>query len=136
MIDMIEAKGGAMTAIEQGWQQQEIHQSAYQHMNEIESNQRLIVGVNHGVMDEGSTFPAQKLNPKIGEEQVARLESLRSTRNQSKVDNLLSQISFAASNGENLFPFVINAVRARATLGEIMSVLKEEFGTYMAPSGF
>ena len=125
-----------MAAIEQGWQQQEIHQSAYQHMNEIESNQRLIVGVNHGVMDEQSTFPAQKLNPKIGEEQVARLELLRVSRNQSEVDKWLNMISKAASDGGNLFPYVIDAVRARATLGEIMGVLKEEFGTYMAPSGF
>ena len=136
LIEIIEAKGGAMAAIEQGWQQQEIHQSAYQHMNEIESNQRLIVGVNHGVMEEQSTFPAQKLNPKIGEEQVARLESLRAGRNQSNVDELLEKISRAASEGDNLFPYVIEAVRARATLGEIMGVLKDEFGTYMAPSGF
>ncbi len=136
LIDIIESKGGAMAAIEQGWQQQEIHQSAYQHMNEIESNQRLIVGVNHGVMEEKSTFPAMKLNPKIGEEQVERLKDLRSVRNQYDVNRLLSDIGKAATNGENLFPFVIDAVRARATLGEIMSVLKEGFGTYMAPSGF
>jgi methylmalonyl-CoA mutase N-terminal domain/subunit len=105
-------------------------------MNEIESNQRLIVGVNHGVMEEQSTFPAMKLNPKIGEEQVERLKNLRLIRNQDEVDRLLSDIDKAALNGENLFPFVIDAVRARATLGEIMSVLKEGFGTYMAPSGF
>jgi len=136
LINIIESKGGAMAAIEQGWQQQEIHQSAYQHMNEIESNERLIVGVNHGVMDQQSNFPAMKLNPKIGEEQVKRLDNLRANRNQSQVDDLLQKIDIAAKKNENLFPHVIEAVRARATLGEIMGVMKEEFGTYMAPSGF
>jgi len=136
IIEVIESKGGAMSAIEQGWQQQEIHQSAYQHMNEIESKDRLIVGVNHGEMEHEPSFPAMKINPKIGEEQTKRLMELRTSRDKILVEGLLVKIQSAAKNGDNLFPHVIEAVRARATLGEIMGVLKEEFGTYMAPSGF
>ena len=77
-----------------------------------------------------------KINPKIGEEQAKRLSGLRSSRDNDVVIKLLDTIQSAAKNGENLFPHVIEAVRARATLGEVMGVLKNEFGTYMAPSGF
>ncbi|MBL6892036.1 MAG: methylmalonyl-CoA mutase [Candidatus Poseidonia sp.] len=136
LIETVEMKGGAMAAIEQGWQQHEIHQTAYRYMNEIEQNKRNIVGVNHGVMDELQTIPVTQINPKIGEEQAAKLSQLRLTRDQHTADLCLINLKNGIANDENLFPHVIDAVRARCTLGEIMNVMKDDFGTYMAPSGF
>ncbi len=136
LIETVEMKGGAMAAIEQGWQQQEIHQSAYRYMNEIEQNKRNIVGVNHGVMDELQSIPVTQINPQIGEEQASKLAQLRLNRDQHDADRCLQKLRDGISNGDNLFPHVIDAVRARCTLGEIMNVMKDDFGTYMAPSGF
>ena len=136
LIHEIESKGGALAAIEEGWQQQEIHLSAYQYLNEIEQNTRNIVGVNHGVMEELEGIPVMKTDATLGERQTQRLAVLRSTRNGELVINALEEVRKAASGETNLFPAVIEAVRGRATLGEIMNVLKDEFGTYMAPSGF
>ena len=136
LIEQIEAKGGAMAAIEEGWQQAEIHQSAYMYLNEIEQKTRRIVGVNHGVMDELESIPIMKTDATLGERQTERLAALRLSRNQKGVLACLDSIKQAAANGDNLFPLVIEAVRNRATLGEIMGQLKVEFGTYMAPSGF
>jgi methylmalonyl-CoA mutase N-terminal domain/subunit len=125
-----------MTAIEQGYQQQEIHTTAYRYFNEIESSSRKIVGVNHGVLEENIKVQPMKLNPKVTEEQHMRLIETRSSRDSEKVGALLSSISKACSTDENLFPLVIQAVKANATLGEIMKAMKDVFGTYMAPSGF
>ena len=136
LIHEIESKGGALAAIEEGWQQQEIHLSAYQYLNEIEQNKRKIVGVNHGVMEEIDGIPVMKTDATLGERQTERLAELRASRNGAVVSEALETVREAASGETNLFPAVIEAVRCRATLGEIMGVLKDEFGTYMAPSGF
>ena len=136
LIHEIESKGGALAAIEEGWQQQEIHLSAYQYLNEIEQNKRKIVGVNHGVMEEIDGIPVMKTDATLGERQTERLAELRASRNGAVVSESLETVREAASGETNLFPAVIEAVRCRATLGEIMGVLKDEFGTYMAPSGF
>lgn len=136
LIGQIEAQGGALNAIEQGWQQQEIHLAAYAYLNEIESGNRRIVGVNHGVMDEQQNIPVMKTDPTLGESQTKRLANLRSSRNQASVTAALTAVKEAATNGDNVFPPVLDAVRARATLGEIMNEMKSVFGTYMAPSGF
>lgn len=136
LIHEIESKGGALAAIEEGWQQQEIHLSAYQYLSEIEQNKRNIVGVNHGVMEELDGIPVMKTDATLGERQTQRLAELRASRNVEGVSNALEAVRIAASGEANLFPAVIEAVRCRATLGEIMGVLKDEFGTYMAPSGF
>ncbi len=136
LINEIESKGGALSAIEQGWQQHEIHLSAYQYLNEVEKNQRNIVGVNYGTMDEIEGIPIMKTDATLGERQAKRLAQLRSTRDGNAVSQALDAIREAAEAGSNLFPLVIDAVRLRATLGEIMSSMKDKFGTYMAPSGF
>ena len=81
LIERIESKGGAMAAIEEGWQQQEIHLSAYQYLTEIEQNKRNIVGVNHGVMEELGEIPVMKTDATLGERQTERLKMLKATRN-------------------------------------------------------
>ena len=136
LIHAVEEKGGAMEAIEQGWQQQEIHLSAYAYLNEIESGKRRIVGVNHGVMDEKEHIPIMKVDPTLGETQSKRLKELRASRDAVAVEQALLRVFEAAKDGSNLFPPVLEAVRVRATLGEIMNEMKKVFGTYMAPSGF
>lgn len=136
LILEIEARGGALSAIEQGWPQQQIHNSAYRHLNDVETNVRKIVGVNHGVMDEQRSIPVMKIDPTLGERQSKRLDELRLERDSDAVKKALANVHNAASNGANLFPYVIQAVRVRATLGEIVGEMKDVFGTYMAPSGF
>tara|TARA_Y100000994_G_scaffold249536_1_gene261853 strand:+ start:3674 stop:5245 length:1572 start_codon:yes stop_codon:yes gene_type:complete len=132
----IESIGGALSAIEQGYQQQEIHSTAYRYYNEIEKNTRKIVGVNHGILDEEIKVQPMKLNPKVTEQQHQRLRETRNSRDSKAVEQTLALISNACSSNENLFPLVIEAVKLNATLGEIMNSMKEVFGTYMAPSGF
>tara|TARA_B110000444_G_scaffold257763_1_gene296972 strand:+ start:4544 stop:6118 length:1575 start_codon:yes stop_codon:yes gene_type:complete len=135
-IQKIESLGGSMSAIEQGYQQQEIHTTAYRYFNEIEKNSRKIVGVNHGVLEEDIKVQPMKLNPKVTEQQHQRLIETRLSRDSDNVHRILSSISEACSTDDNLFPLVIEAVKADATLGEIMKAMKDVFGTYMAPSGF
>tara|TARA_A200000159_G_C7245551_1_gene306442 strand:- start:241 stop:948 length:708 start_codon:yes stop_codon:yes gene_type:complete len=132
----IESLGGSMKAIEQGWQQREIHNAAYQHLNDVEANNRKIVGVNHGLMDEETKTEALKLDPAVGDEQCKRLTQLRLSRDNSIVQSCLNSIRKAAENGENLFPHVLFAVKSDCTLGEIILAMKDVFGTWMAPSGF
>lgn len=135
-ISKIESMGGALKAIEQGYQQQEIHTTAYRYFNEIERGTRRIVGVNHGEMEEYIQIKPMKLNPEVTEHQLNRLNNLRQQRDSNHVDGILSRITEASRDGTNLFPIVLEAVRANATLGEIMLAMKEVFGTYSAPSGF
>jgi methylmalonyl-CoA mutase N-terminal domain/subunit len=136
VIHEILEMGGALRAIESGWQQKEIHLSAYKYLREIEQNSRRIVGVNYGEMNEDQTIPTTKIDANLQHEQERKLKELRATRNQKEVDGILNEIQMASCSGENLFPLVINAVRLRATLGEIMDSMKREFGEYMSPSGF
>ncbi len=135
-IDNIEALGGALKAIEQGYQQQEIHTTAYRYFNEIERGERRIVGVNHGTMDEKLAIQPMKLNPEVAQNQVQRLNELRANRNSEEVQQILERITLASSDGSNLFPLILEAVRMNASLGEIMAAMKQVFGTYSAPSGF
>ena len=135
-ITKIESLGGAMKAIEQGWQQREIHNAAYQHLNDVEAKKRRIVGVNHGLMDEETETEVLKLDPSVGDEQCLRLANLRKSRDDEAVMTCLEAIRVAAACDENLFPLVLNAVRMDCTLGEIISAMRDVFGTWMAPSGF
>ncbi len=135
-INKIESLGGSMKAIEQGWQQREIHNAAYQHLNDVEAEKRKIVGVNHGLMDEETETEVLKLDPSVGDEQCLRLAELRKKRDGEAVDACLEAIRVAAASDDNLFPHVLNAVRMDCTLGEIITAMKDVFGTWMAPSGF
>ena len=135
-IKTIESLGGAMKAIEQGWQQREIHNAAYAHLNDVEAGSRKIVGVNHGVMEDESATEVLKLDPSVGEAQCAKLVELRDGRNAEEVQIILNTIRECAASEENLFPHVIAAVKSGCTLGEIMQAMKDVFGTWMAPSGF
>ena len=132
----IEKMGGAMRAIEAGFQQKEIHESAWTHLTKVESGERKIVGVNHGVLEEEEMPPLLKPDPELGEKQKEKLGNIRNSRDNNSVEIALDAIRTASAGDDNLFPLVIDALRQNCTLGEIISAMKSEFGTYMAPSGF
>ena len=135
-IEEIENMGGALKAVEAGFQQKEIHESAWDHMQKVESNERKIVGVNHGILDQGEMPPVLKPDPNLGIKQKEKLAVLRANRDQGTVDKCLDAIYDAAKGEDNLFPLVIDALKNDCTLGEIIGAMKKEFGTYIAPSGF
>ena len=128
--------GGAMRAIEAGFQQKEIHESAWTHLTKVESGERKIIGVNHGVLEEEEMPPLLKPDPELGEKQKEKLAKIRNSRDNNSVEKALDAIRIASAGDDNLFPLVIEALKENCTLGEIISAMKSEFGTYMAPSGF
>ena len=132
----IEKMGGAMRAIEAGFQQKEIHESAWTHLTKVESGERKIIGVNHGVLEEEEMPPLLKPDPELGEKQKEKLAKIRNSRDNNSVEKALDAIRIASAGDDNLFPLVIEALKENCTLGEIISAMKSEFGTYMAPSGF
>ncbi|MFQ5398119.1 MAG: methylmalonyl-CoA mutase [Anaerolineae bacterium] len=131
----VEELGGVLPAIEQGFFQREISNAAYQYQREIDANQRTIVGVN-GYADarENLRIPILKMDPHGYERQVARLNQLRRERDSEKVGQTLAALRQAAEGTENLMPYILEAVKAYVTLGEITDVFREVFGTYMEPN--
>jgi len=135
-IEEIENMGGSLTAIENGFQQREIHEAAWAHLNQVESGERKIVGVNHGVLEEEEMPDLLTPDPDLWKKQTKKLENLREKRDNHKAKQSLEMIEKIAQSDENLFPYVIDALRNDCTLGEIINAMKKVFGTYMAPSGF
>ncbi|MBA87866.1 MAG: methylmalonyl-CoA mutase [Euryarchaeota archaeon] len=135
-IEEIENMGGSLTAIENGFQQREIHEAAWAHLNQVESGERKIIGVNHGVLEEEEMPDLLTPDPDLWKKQTKKLENLREKRDNHKVKHSLEMIEKIAKSDENLFPYVIDALRNDCTLGEIINAMKKVFGTYMAPSGF
>jgi methylmalonyl-CoA mutase N-terminal domain/subunit len=129
-IKKIDDIGGAVKAIERGYIQQEIQDSAYKYQMEIESNERIIVGMNKFQIKEGSPKGLLRVDPVVGEHQKQKLVTLRQERDNNKVNTSLEALRKAAQTDENLMPFIIDAVRTYATLGEICGVLREVFGEY------
>jgi methylmalonyl-CoA mutase, N-terminal domain len=130
LIAQTDAMGGSVTAIEQGFIQQEIARSAYEHQRQVERNEKIIVGVNKFHVGDEQPIPGFRIDDSIREEQSARLTALRSSRNNLEVLKSLSAIKESAVNGTNLMPPVIDAVENLCTLGEIADVLRAVFGEY------
>jgi methylmalonyl-CoA mutase N-terminal domain/subunit len=133
-IDQIDRMGGAVAAIEKGFMQKEIADSAYRFLREIEAGDRVIVGVNRFQTKEESPTGLLKVDPTVGEKQVARLQELRRTRDEAAVTRALADLKAAAQGTENVMPRVLAAVKNLATLGEICDTLREVFGEYQAPA--
>lgn len=129
-IDTIDQMGGMVRAIEQGYVQREIEQAAYQLHQSIEQGQRIVVGVNRYQSESEAEIPLFRVSEAAAQTQQAALVRLRSLRNQADVDRTLLVVSRAAQGTENLVPPILDAVRARATLGEICRVLADTFGEY------
>jgi methylmalonyl-CoA mutase N-terminal domain/subunit len=130
-IEKIDAMGGVYEAIERGFFQKEIADSAYKYQREIDNHERTLVGVNEYLIEEPECpIDLLRIDPKVEEEQVARLQKLRRERNNAKVKQVLSKLYDAADKDENLMPTIIEAVKAYATLGEICDVLRKVYGEY------
>jgi methylmalonyl-CoA mutase N-terminal domain/subunit len=130
-IQRIDDMGGAIPAIEKGFFQKEIADSAYRYQREIDQKKRTIVGVNDYTTEEPEcTLKLLRVNPKVEREQVLGLQKLKRERNNRKVKEALEKLHSAAEKDENLMPTIIQAVKAYATLGEISEVLRQVYGEY------
>ncbi|HEC23148.1 MAG TPA: methylmalonyl-CoA mutase [Chloroflexi bacterium] len=130
----IEDLGGVLPAIEAGFFQREISEAAYRYQREIDEKRRIIVGVNEYADEEPIRIPLLEMDPQGYERQVGRLEKLRRERDNEAVGTALKAVEEAARGSENLMPYLIEAVKAYATLGEITDVLRRVFGTYQEPT--
>jgi methylmalonyl-CoA mutase N-terminal domain/subunit len=133
IFDQIDEFGGVVPAIEAGYFQTEIAQSAYRYQREIDTKQRIVVGVNDYRLDERMSIPLLRLDPEGYERQVNRLNGLKDQRDNDDVQRRLDALRQAAKGTENLMPYILDAVRAYATLGETCGVLREVFGEYREP---
>jgi methylmalonyl-CoA mutase N-terminal domain/subunit len=129
-FEKIEKLGGVIPAIERGFLQREIAEAAYRYQQEIDTNQRTIVGINEYVSQEPLTIPILQMDPKGERRQLERLARVRRERDNVAVEERLSSLRRAAQGTENLMPYILDAVRAYCTLGEICGVLQEVFGEY------
>jgi len=129
-IQIIDAKGGSVNAIEEGYIQNEIASSAYQYQKDIESEERTLVGVNKYVDSESLNVEVFRVDDSIRELQMEKLRMLKSERNNEAVKSVLNSLALSAKDGSNTMPFILAAVEAYATLGEIADVLRKEFGEY------
>ena len=129
-IQQIDDAGGAVKAIQSGFQQHEIQQSAYTYQKEIEDKTRLIVGLNAFTMEEDATPPIMQVDPALEKQQIARLQALRAQRDNQKVSAALQVLEHSARGADNLMPPLIAAVESYATLGEIADTLRGVFGEY------
>jgi len=133
-FEQIEAYGGVLPAIEAGFFQQEISDAAYIYQREIDSKERIIVGINDFVIDEDIQIPILEMDPQGYDRQCARLEEVRATRDDVGVQQALANLRQVAENTANTMPAIIEAVKAYATLQEIMDVFRDVFGEYQEPA--
>ncbi|MBN1660795.1 MAG: methylmalonyl-CoA mutase family protein [Anaerolineae bacterium] len=130
----IEALGGVIPAIERGFFQREIAEAAYRYQVEIDTHQRTVIGINEYVEDEPIAIPLLEMDPEGYDRQVARLERVRRERDNEQVAAALEALRQVAHGTGNTMPAILDAVRAYATLGEIMGVFREVFGEYREPT--
>jgi methylmalonyl-CoA mutase N-terminal domain/subunit len=135
-ISRIDALGGVLACIQNGFFQREIAESAYRYQQEVDTHKRTIVGVNDYMMDEQIKVPTLYID-RVGEmAHLERLDRVRKERDQDGVKRALDNLHKVAEGTENTMPAIIEAVKAYATLGEIMDVFRSVFGEYMEPAVF
>ena len=130
MIAEIDALGGMIPAIEQGFPQGEIERAAYRYQRALERDEQHVVGVNIYNEDDGAEPAVFTLDPALEREQVARLEARRKRRDAAAVEAARKRLAEAAAGDANLFVPILDAVKARATIGEICETLAARFGRY------
>jgi methylmalonyl-CoA mutase N-terminal domain/subunit len=133
-FERIEKLGGVIPAIEAGFFQREIAEAAYRYQHEIDTQQRIIVGVNQFASDEPLTVPLLEMDPQGYDRHIARLEQVRGERDNAATRAALARLEAAARGTDNLMPPILEAVHAYATLGEMMGVLRRVFGEYREPA--
>lgn len=122
--------GGSVSAIEQGFIQNEIAKSAYDYQRKIETREKTIVGVNKFQSKEKGSIPLLKIDDSIRDEQIQKLKKLKESRNNEQAARCLEAVRQKAANNENIMPAVIDAVESYCTLGEIADELRKLFGEY------
>ena len=133
-IKKIDDMGGAVTAIEQGYVQREIQDSAYKYQREIEKKERVVVGLNKFQVQEEKPTNLLRVDPSVRVDQIDRLKALKSGRDAAAVQKSLANLKQRAEGADNLLPHILEAVKTYATLGEICDVLREVFGEYQQVS--
>ena len=134
-FDRLDAMGGMVAAIEQGFPQREIQEAAYMYQKAVEQKDKIIVGVNDFAVDEEPPLEILLIDESISNRQVEKTRALRHTRDNGKVSLALANLQQAAASGsQNMMPFVLDCVRAYATLGEICDTLRGVYGTYEEPA--
>lgn len=132
-FDKIDTLGGVVPAIEKGFFQREISRSAYEYQRALEHKEKYQVGINIFEEEKGADIEILKIPEQVEKNQIEKLKEVKKHRNSAKVKRALKQLYSAAGNGENLMPRILDCVREYATLGEMCSTLKEEFGIYHEP---
>ncbi|MHA2024671.1 MAG: acyl-CoA mutase large subunit family protein [Candidatus Thorarchaeota archaeon] len=136
-FDKVEALGGVVEAIEKGFFQREIAEASYRYQREIDSGDRKIVGVNDYVLeDETITIPVLKIDEEVERRQIERTQKIRSSRDNTKVNETLDGLRKASEGEENVMPHIVQAVREYATIGEIFEVWRELWGEWDEPKIF
>ncbi|MRR29580.1 methylmalonyl-CoA mutase [bacterium] len=132
-ITRIDDLGGALSAIEKGYMQNEIQDSAYKFQKEVESKQNVVVGVNMFQVEEKRDLVRMKVDPAIEKNQVAKLADLRKNRDNVKANELMAQLDAAARGSDNLMPLLVSCMENDVTLGEACGVLRKVWGEYQPP---
>jgi methylmalonyl-CoA mutase N-terminal domain/subunit len=135
-IDKIDSLGGAVRAIELGFQQREIHDAAYVWQKKVESGDEVVVGVNRYVEGEEARPPVLKVDEELQRRAAQRLTALRARRDGAAVDSALDAVEEAARSDSNLVPHILHAVECRATLGEISDRMRKVFGLHQEAFAF
>ncbi len=135
-IDRIDEMGGIVTAVEAGYPQREIAESAYRFQREVDKKDRLIVGVNEFKSEEDPPIETLKIDEEVANRQLDRLKVLKESRNKADVERCLEAVRAACREGDNLFPPILAAVKSYVTLGEISDVFREELGVYRETASF
>jgi methylmalonyl-CoA mutase N-terminal domain/subunit len=131
-IRKIDDMGGMVKAIELGFPQKEIADSAYSYQKAVEKKEKIIVGVNAYEMKH-EPIPFLKIDETAAKQHLARLRDVKKTRNNARVKEKLLELKKAASDKRNLMPYILSCVKTYATLGEIMDSLREVYGEYQEP---
>jgi methylmalonyl-CoA mutase N-terminal domain/subunit len=132
LIERVEQMGGAVAAVEAGFVQGEIEEAAFRYSQEVESGERVIVGVNHFREEEAAEIELQRIDPEIERHQLERTARVRAERDGTAAERALAEVRRVAGGSENLLPPMREALRVRCTVGEVSGVLRDVFGTYDA----
>jgi methylmalonyl-CoA mutase N-terminal domain/subunit len=130
LLEKIDSLGGMLRAIESGWVQTQIHESAYSYQRSIEKKERIIVGVNEFQIDEERKIPTHVSDPALEAAQIENLSKIRATRDGQAARSAVERLENAAKGSENLMPYILEAVEAYATVGEISDAFRRVHGEY------
>jgi methylmalonyl-CoA mutase N-terminal domain/subunit len=136
LMQAVDDRGGAVAAIEEGYQKSEIERSAYLIAQQIDRGERVVVGLNRYRIEDDEPYEPLRVNPAIGAEQAERLATLRAERDQAAVDRALAAVQEAARGTDNVLYPMREALRARATVGEVCHALRQVWGTYVPRDAF